>query len=93
MEAQTFEGIDTCGARVAEEVKGYIEQHPSLNRISVIGHSMGGLIARYLIGRQPSSPIVASFTSQGVLWTRIAAGDLIIGYQTQQWLPSVVWET
>lgn len=47
---QTFEGIDTCGARVAEEVEGYIKEHPSLARISVIGHSMGGLVARYLIG-------------------------------------------
>ena len=48
--AQTYEGIDKCGQRLAEEVKGYVEEHPALQRISVVGHSMGGLIARYALG-------------------------------------------
>ena len=51
--AQTYEGIDKCGERLAEEVKGYVEEHPALQRISVVGHSMGGLIARYALG-EPS---------------------------------------
>jgi hypothetical protein len=47
---QTFEGIDLCGKRLAEEVREYVNQTPGLERISVIGHSMGGLISRYVIG-------------------------------------------
>ena len=47
---QTFEGIDLCGKRLAEEVREYVDQTPGLERISVIGHSMGGLISRYVIG-------------------------------------------
>ena len=50
---QTYHGIDRCGERLAEEVKGYVEAHPALQRISVVGHSMGGLIARYALG-EPS---------------------------------------
>ena len=50
---QTYQGIDRCGERLAEEVRGYVEKHPALQRISVVGHSMGGLIARYALG-EPS---------------------------------------
>ncbi len=49
---QTFEGIDSCGKRLAEEVREYVDQTPGLERISVIGHSMGGLISRYVTGAQ-----------------------------------------
>lgn len=48
---QTYQGIDRCGGRLAEEVSTYVEQHPALQRISVVGHSMGGLIARYALGK------------------------------------------
>ena len=50
---QTYQGIDRCGERLAEEVGAYVQQHPALQRISVVGHSMGGLIARYALGDPP----------------------------------------
>lgn len=50
---QTYQGIDRCGDRLAEEVRAYVEEHPALQRISVVGHSMGGLIARYALGDPP----------------------------------------
>ena len=50
---QTFEGIDRCGERLAHEVEECIAKHPSLERISVMGHSMGGLIVRYAVGVHP----------------------------------------
>ncbi len=53
---QTYQGIDRCGERLAEEVTAYVQQHPALQRISVMGHSMGGLIARYALGDSPSCP-------------------------------------
>ncbi|GAB4821319.1 hypothetical protein N2152v2_008365 [Parachlorella kessleri] len=49
--ALTFQGIDICGERLADEIRGVIEEHPGLERISLFGHSMGGLIARFAAGR------------------------------------------
>lgn len=46
----TYQGIDTCGHRLADEVKTIIATNPNLERISVLGHSMGGLILRYALG-------------------------------------------
>ena len=50
---QTLHGIDVCASRLAEEVREYVAPHPGLQRLSIVGHSMGGLIARYLIGELP----------------------------------------
>ena len=47
---RTLSGIDTCGKRVAEEIRQLVAEHPSLRRISFLGHSMGGLISRYAVG-------------------------------------------
>ncbi|XP_012068134.1 putative lipase ROG1 [Jatropha curcas] len=54
----TFDGVDVMGERLAEEVISVIERHPSVKKISFIGHSLGGLVARYAIaklyGRYPA---------------------------------------
>lgn len=47
---QTFEGIDTCGKRLAAELREAVKKSPSLKLISVFGHSMGGLILRHALG-------------------------------------------
>ncbi|KAL0697539.1 hypothetical protein Bca4012_053661 [Brassica carinata] len=46
---QTFDGVDVMGERLAEEVRLVIKRHPSLEKISFVGHSLGGLIARYAV--------------------------------------------
>jgi hypothetical protein len=46
----TYEGVDACGRRLAAEIEGLTAAHPSLRRISVVGHSMGGLVARFALG-------------------------------------------
>ncbi|KAL4425732.1 hypothetical protein ABPG75_009748 [Micractinium tetrahymenae] len=48
---KTFEGIDVCGERLAAEIRAVVAQHPGLARISILGHSMGGLLSRYAAGR------------------------------------------
>ncbi|KAL2894923.1 hypothetical protein RDABS01_010832 [Bienertia sinuspersici] len=45
----TFDGIDVMGERLSEEVISVIQRYPHLSKISFIGHSLGGLIARYAI--------------------------------------------
>lgn len=47
----TFDGVDVMGERLAEEVISVIKRHPGVQKISFIGHSLGGLVARYAIAR------------------------------------------
>ncbi|XAR62021.1 hypothetical protein NMG60_11016598 [Bertholletia excelsa] len=47
----TFDGVDVMGNRLADEVISVAKQHPNLQKVSFIGHSLGGLIARYAIAK------------------------------------------
>ncbi|GLC67352.1 hypothetical protein PLESTF_000545600, partial [Pleodorina starrii] len=47
---RTHDGFDKCGERLAAEIRQLVQRQPQLKRISVIGHSMGGMIARYALG-------------------------------------------
>ncbi|XP_026401363.1 putative lipase YOR059C [Papaver somniferum] len=47
----TLDGIDVMGERLAEEVLEVIQRKPEIQRISFVAHSLGGLVARYAIGR------------------------------------------
>jgi hypothetical protein len=46
----TFGGIDLCGKRLSEEVIEFAAKNQTLESISFVGHSMGGLICRVAIG-------------------------------------------
>ncbi|KAJ0456980.1 putative alpha/Beta hydrolase [Helianthus annuus] len=47
----TLDGVDVMGTRLADEVISVIQRHPNLDKISFIGHSLGGLIARYAVAK------------------------------------------
>ncbi|KAJ6326485.1 hypothetical protein OIU78_013571 [Salix suchowensis] len=47
----TLDGVDVMGNRLAEEVHEVIQRKPNLQKISFVAHSVGGLVARYAIGR------------------------------------------
>ncbi|KAJ0970704.1 hypothetical protein J5N97_018663 [Dioscorea zingiberensis] len=47
----TLDGVDIMGERLAEEVIEVINRRPEARKISFIAHSVGGLVARYAIGR------------------------------------------
>ncbi|PSS31125.1 hypothetical protein PHLCEN_2v2330 [Hermanssonia centrifuga] len=53
-EKGTYDGVDWGGERVAEEVMDEIkkleDEGKKVTRFSVTGYSMGGLVARYLVG-------------------------------------------
>lgn len=59
---QTFEGIDACGERLAAEIKEIAHANPSLRYISMLGHSMGGLMLRYAAGQlyDPGTGLMAA---------------------------------
>lgn len=51
---KTYDGIDLCGSRIADEILNHTLYLQNLNykvtKISIIGYSLGGLIARFAIG-------------------------------------------
>ena len=48
---RTFDGVDVCGARLAAEVEALVAaEGAGLETISIVGHSLGGLIGRYAVG-------------------------------------------
>ncbi|KAI3801765.1 hypothetical protein L1987_29879 [Smallanthus sonchifolius] len=47
----TLDGVDVMGTRLADEVISVIQRHPNLQKVSFIGHSLGGLIARYAVAK------------------------------------------
>ncbi|KAL3834680.1 hypothetical protein ACJIZ3_009416 [Penstemon smallii] len=51
MATLTLDGVDVMGERLAEEVLEVIKRKPGLRKISFVAHSLGGLVARYAIGK------------------------------------------
>ncbi|KAL6126918.1 hypothetical protein ACLB2K_074963 [Fragaria x ananassa] len=47
----TLDGVDVMGERLALEVGELVQRKPNLRKISFVAHSVGGLVARYAIGR------------------------------------------
>ncbi|KAF6138545.1 hypothetical protein GIB67_022579 [Kingdonia uniflora] len=47
----TFDGVDLMGERLAEEVLSVVRRRPGIRKISFVAHSLGGLVARYCVGR------------------------------------------
>lgn len=47
----TLEGVDQMGERLAGEVLEVVQRWPHVKKISFVAHSLGGLVARYAIGR------------------------------------------
>lgn len=43
-------GMKMCGIKMMEEIENVIENNSSLETISFIGHSFGGILSRYVIG-------------------------------------------
>ncbi|KAF8159499.1 lipid particle protein [Crassisporium funariophilum] len=66
MEDSTYDGVDWGGERIAKEVaetvKDLESKGDSVIRFSVTGYSLGGLIARYLIGVLHQSGFFESIT-------------------------------
>ncbi|OWZ20208.1 hypothetical protein PHMEG_0005408 [Phytophthora megakarya] len=47
---QTYDGVDLGGKRLADEIEQLAAKMPKLQKLSTIGHSLGGLYNRYCIG-------------------------------------------
>ncbi|KAK8697527.1 hypothetical protein V6N13_113672 [Hibiscus sabdariffa] len=68
----TFDGVDMMGERLAQEVLDVVKRWPEVRKISFVAHSLGGLVARYAIGRlygnssklSQAGPLVNSLTGE-----------------------------
>ena len=53
--SHTYDGVDACGARLADLVLQRVQQERlegrAVVRISFLGYSLGGLICRYAVGK------------------------------------------
>ncbi|KAJ0100537.1 hypothetical protein Patl1_19801 [Pistacia atlantica] len=58
MSTLSLDGVDVMGQRLVQEVLEVIQRKPNLRKISFVGHSVGGLVARYAIGRLYKPPRV-----------------------------------
>nr|ACF78750.1 unknown [Zea mays]ACL53750.1 unknown [Zea mays] len=56
MHKLTLDGVDVMGERLAQEVIEEINRRPYIKKISFVAHSVGGLVARYAIGRLYKPP-------------------------------------
>lgn len=46
----TYEGVEHCSSRAVSEIQQFIKLHPSINLISFVGYSLGGIFLRHVIG-------------------------------------------
>ncbi|CAI9091977.1 OLC1v1027101C1 [Oldenlandia corymbosa var. corymbosa] len=60
MATLTLDGVDVMGDRLTEEVLEVIKRKPHLRKISFVAHSVGGLVARYAIGKLYRPPRTGS---------------------------------
>nr|XP_043636573.1 uncharacterized protein LOC122607624 [Erigeron canadensis] len=73
----TFNGVDVMGNRLANEVMSVIKRHPDLQKISFIGHSLGGLIARYAIAKLYTQDSTTNNQSPEHVSSEIRIGGLV----------------
>nr|CAC39063.1 putative protein [Oryza sativa] len=62
----TLDGVDVMGERLAQEVVEETNKRPQIRKISFVAHSVGGLVARYAIGRLYRPPKQTSQSSQNL---------------------------
>lgn len=78
----TLDGVDVMGSRLADEVISVIQRYPNLQKISFIGHSLGGLIARYAVAKLYTQDYTNQACQQNGDVKSVASNDLCSEYIT-----------
>ncbi|KAK4560073.1 hypothetical protein RGQ29_009029 [Quercus rubra] len=71
----TFDGVDNMGDRLAEEVISVIKRHPGVQKISFVGHSLGGLVTRYVIAKLYGRDVRREFAQENGECRSDGSGD------------------
>ncbi|KAK9833727.1 hypothetical protein WJX74_003937 [Apatococcus lobatus] len=88
---QTFQGLDTCGQRLAVEIERIVSQQASFKYLSCIGHSMGGLLARYAVGKLYSTTDNTIAGLQPAHFVTMATPHLGVAGQGEHKVPFIKW--
>eukprot|EP01006_Ploeotia_vitrea_P065997 TRINITY_DN94159_c0_g1_i1.p1 TRINITY_DN94159_c0_g1~~TRINITY_DN94159_c0_g1_i1.p1 ORF type:complete len:369 (+),score=134.21 TRINITY_DN94159_c0_g1_i1:40-1146(+) len=62
---RTHDGVDSGGMRAADEVEAALRLDATLTHVSVVGHSLGGIYARYLVGELLQRGVIGSGGAEG----------------------------
>lgn len=69
----TYDGIDVCGLRIANEISHVVRQLQTqdwkISELSIVGYSMGGLMARYAVGLLYTRGIFDEITPRALVTT------------------------
>ena len=82
-EGQTRDGVAAGGRRLAEEVKKVAASHPSLQELSLVGNSLGGLYVRYAARELLDHGRMAGLEPH----TLVTTGCPHLGVRRYTWLP------
>ncbi|BGO88545.1 hypothetical protein NBRC10512_003357 [Rhodotorula toruloides] len=87
--AHTYDGIDVCADRVVEEIDAEVqrieEDGGKVERFSIVGYSLGGLVARYVLGLLDSRTPSFFSTVRPVNFTTFASPALGIPQYKSFW--------
>ncbi|KAL1202895.1 hypothetical protein V5N11_015149 [Cardamine amara subsp. amara] len=72
----TFDGVDMMGERLANEVLAVVKHRSGLKKISFVAHSLGGLVARYAIGKLYEQPGEADSLDSPSKGKRVRGGEI-----------------
>ena len=89
------EGIEACAGRLADEVRAAVagseREGVPIEKISFIGHSLGGLISRRAIAMGHDEPSGKVFGATPQVYSSIATPHLGAGNTTEVEVPVVDW--
>lgn len=90
----TYDGIELGGERVCHEIEEELDmlekRGQTIHKISLVGYSLGGLVARYAVGLLESkgifdriTPVVCWFASD--IWARLNITELSYFRESPSW--------
>ncbi|CAL9170029.1 unnamed protein product [Musa hybrid cultivar] len=85
----TFDGVDLMGERLAEEVVlSVVKRRKGIRKISFVAHSLGGLVARYAVGRlyEPITTMESSLDTESRTDKSISMEGRIAGLEPMNFI-------
>ncbi|XP_064938922.1 uncharacterized protein LOC135586816 isoform X1 [Musa acuminata AAA Group] len=84
----TFDGVDLMGERLAEEVLSVVKRRKGIRKISFVAHSLGGLVARYAVGRlyEPITTMESSLDTESRTDKSISMEGRIAGLEPMNFI-------
>lgn len=89
-DAFNTKGIDECAEKVREKVERLYTRYPNMGPLSIVGHSKGGLIARYYVKRLGGDKRVRNIITLGS--PHQGSPSAYFGVMATGWVSKSVWQ-